>query len=254
MKRNALILTILLPLISGAQTALEISQKASEAMNLNTMEMSSTLKILDDKGRERIRETVTATGKFNGVSKTIVRFTAPPDVKGTALLIHDYENKADDMWIYLPALRKERRIVSNEKGKSFMGSEFSNADMSKPNLNDFEYRILSSENLENTICWKIESIGKTEAIKEENGYSKRIAWIAKENYLVHKMEFYDLNGTLKHIQTIKDYRKQPDGTYFAHYMEKENLLNGRKSIMIINKFQSGSSLPENTFSPALLSK
>jgi len=254
MKQTILILTLLFPMISGAQTASEISQKASDAMNLNAMEMSSILKILDDKGRERVRETVTATGKFNGVSKTIVRFTAPPDVKGTALLIHDYDNKADDMWIYLPALRKERRIVSNEKGKSFMGSEFSNADMSKPNLNDFEYRILGTENVENIVCWKIESTGKTTATKEENGYSKRIAWIAKDNYLVHKMEFYDLNGTLKHLQTIKDYRKQPDGTYFAHYMEKENLLNGRKSIMIIKQFQSGSILPENSFSPALLSK
>ena len=72
-------------------------------------------------------------------------FTSPADVRGTAMLIYDYENKDDDMWIYMPAIRKIRRIVSSEKGKNFMGSEFTNADMSKPNMNDFDYRILSSE-------------------------------------------------------------------------------------------------------------
>ena len=70
------------------------------------------------------------------------------------MLIFDYEDKSDDMWILLPSLRRTRRIVSSEKGKSFMGSEFTNADMSKPDLNDFTFKILGSAEADNNECWK----------------------------------------------------------------------------------------------------
>lgn len=237
-----------------SQTAREISEKASNAMEIKSMEMASTLKIIDNKGRERVRKTVNATKEFEGVTKSLVKFTAPADVQGTALLIFDHEDQADDMWIYLPALRKTRRIVSSEKGKSFMGSEFSNADMTKPNLDDFEYQILASETMDGEEFWKIETLCKDEDIEDENGYSKRISWIEKNTFLVHKMEFYDLDGELHKIQYIKDFRLQSEGKYFAFYMEKENVQNGRKSIMIIDQFQAGSSMTESAFTPTMLSK
>ncbi len=89
--------------------------------------MTSTLKIYDNKGNVRVREVSNAMAKFSGTTKTLFKFLSPPEVKGTTILIYDYENKDDDMWIYMPSLRKTRRIVATEKGKSFMGSEFSNA-------------------------------------------------------------------------------------------------------------------------------
>ena len=252
-------LLILVALISGSfgafsQTAREISESASNAIDMKSMEMTATLKIIDNKGRERIRKTSTAIRKFGKTTKTIMKFTAPADVQGTAMLIFDYEDKGDDMWIYLPALRKTRRIVSSEKGKSFMGSEFTNADMSKPNMDDFNYKILATETYEGKECWKIEAICKNEDIEDENGYSKAISWIEKSTKLCHKVEFYDIDGELHKIQKIKKYEKQKSGQYFAFYMEKKNVQNGRKSIMIINKFQENSTLPESAFTPSMLSK
>jgi len=254
--KTFLLLTIFITASSSifSQTAREIIENASNTMEIKSMEMASTLKIIDQKGRERIRKTVNATKEFEGVYKSIVKFTAPADVQGTSILIFDHEDQADDMWIYLPALRKTRRIVSSEKGKSFMGSEFSNADMTKPNLDDFNYKIRSSENYEGLECWIIETTCKDEDIEDENGYTKRISWIEKATFLVHKMEFYDLDGELHKIQYIKDFRLQSNDKYFAFYMEKENVQNGRKSMMIIDKFQAGSSMPETAFSPTMLSK
>ena len=218
------------------------------------MEMTLTLKIYDAKGRERTRQITTASKKFNAINKTILKFTAPPDVKGTAMLIFDYNSKADDMWMHMPAIRKTRRIVSSEKGKSFMGSEFTNADMSKPNMNNFNYKILASETYKGHSCWKIETKCKDDDIEDENGYSKKIAWIEKGTYLCHKIEFYDFSGELHKKQTIEHYKKQSNGKYFAFYMKMENKQNGRKSIMTINKFQIGSSLTESKFTPAMLEK
>lgn len=237
-----------------AQTAREINDKASNAIDFEAMEMVLTLKILDAKGRERVRQVTTASKKYGETNKTIMKITAPADVKGTAVLIYDYENRDDDMWIYMPALRKTRRIISSEKGKGFMSSEFTNADMSKPNMNDFNYKILSSETFNGHPCWIIETSCKNEDIEDENGYSQRVTWIEKETYLCHKIEFYDFAGELYKIQFMEQYKKLSNGKYFAFYMKMENRQNGRESIIIIDKLQLGSNLSESTFTPAMLNK
>ena len=254
MKSLTILAAFLLPAAISAQTAKEISQKATEVIDYASMEMVSTLKIYDAKGSERVRQITTATRKFGETNKTMIKFISPADVKGTAMLIYDYENTGDDMWIYMPALRKTRRIVSTEKGKNFMGSEFTNADMSKPNMNDFQYKIAGTENYEGKTCWKTESVCSNEAIAGENGFSKKVSYIEKDTYLCHKVEFYDLQGTLHKTQFIRQYKKQPNGKYFAYQMEMKNEQNGRKSIMIIDKFQTGSNLPESAFTAAMLEK
>jgi hypothetical protein len=238
----------------SAQTAREISEKATDAIEYNAMEMTSTLKIYDAKGSERIRQVTTATKKFGETSKTLIKFISPADVKGTAILIYDNENAADDMWIYMPALRKTRRIVSTEKGKNFMGSEFTNADMSKPNMNDFQYKILGSEIFEGKSCWKIESVCNNETVANENGFSRKVSTIEKSTYLCHKVEFYNLEEELNKIEFIRQYKKQASGKYFAYEMEMRNEQNGRKSFLIIDKFQTGSTLPESAFTAAMLEK
>ena len=257
MKIKSIIIVVALMITTSgvfAQTAKEISDKAMNTIDFEAMEMTLTLKIYNAKGQERVRQVSTASKQFGEINKTIMKFTAPADVKGISILIYDYKNKDDDMWIYMPALRKTRRIVSNEKGKSFMGSEFTNADMSKPNMNDFEYKILSSETYNGHSCWKIETTCKNEDIEDENGFSKKIVWIEKGTYLCYKVEFYNFDSELFKIQYLQQYKKQSNGKYFAFYMEMENKQNGRKSIMTINKFQIGSKLTENTFTPAMLEK
>ncbi|HPJ82922.1 MAG TPA: outer membrane lipoprotein-sorting protein, partial [Bacteroidales bacterium] len=115
------------------QSAAEISRKSREVIDLGSTQMDFTIYIRDNKGNERVRQLTMISAVFNDVGKTLVRFTAPSDVQGTTLLIYDNKDKEDDMWIYMPSLKKVRRIISSERGKSFMGSEFTNADMSKPN-------------------------------------------------------------------------------------------------------------------------
>ncbi|MGI5914396.1 MAG: outer membrane lipoprotein-sorting protein [Bacteroidales bacterium] len=236
----------------GAQDAREISKKAGDAIELEAMEMVSTLKIISANGDERIRTVSTATKKFGEASKTIIKFLEPADVRGTTLLIHDYENKDDDMWIFMPALRRTRRIVSSEKGNNFMGSEFSNADMSKPNIDDFSYRLLGEETIEGKPCWKVESTCKTEELEDQYGFSKRVAYIGKNDYLTYKMEYYDFSGELAKEGIISEYKKQDDGSYFAFYMEMRNVRNNRRSVIIIDQFQLGSNMAESYFTPAMI--
>lgn len=236
------------------QNAQEMSQKSMDIIDIGSMEMLATFQIKDAKGNVRERQITSASRKFGDVSKMLIRFISPADVRGTALLVYDYDNKADNMWIYMPALRKVRRIVSSEKGKSFMGSEFTNADMSKPNVTDYTYSLLGSAPFNGKDCWKILTVCKTEAIQEENGYSKKISLTDKNSFLCYHIEFYDLSGKLQRIQTLDQYKKQPNGKYFSFLMQMENVQTGRKSVMIVNKFQAGSQLSESAFAPTALEK
>ncbi|MBN1159221.1 MAG: outer membrane lipoprotein-sorting protein [Bacteroidales bacterium] len=235
-----------------SQDARQIAENASDAVEFSAMEMSATLRIIDNRGNERIRRIANASRKFNETTKTLIRFLSPADVKGTSMLIYEYEENPSDMWIYMPALRRTRRIISSEKGNSFMGSEFSNADMARPVIEDFTYRLLGTETIDGETCWKIESSCISDEVQDENGFSKKVAWIEQTDCLTLKVEYYDRDGELFKVMQLNDYRKQSNGKYFAFHMEMSNVESGRKSILAVDQFQTGSGLDENSFAVASL--
>ncbi len=250
----SIIILIIISLNVNAQNASEIAKKSSDIVDIGNMEMQSTININDGKGNKRVRQIINASKRFGNVNKMIMRFTAPADVKGTAFLVYDYDTETDNMWIYMPALRKVRRVVTSEKGKNFMGSEFTNADMSKPNFADFDYKLIGTEKFNGIDCYKIEAKCKTPAIASEYGFSKRVSWIDKSNNLCYKVEYYGADDKLQRVQTISDYRKLSNGKYFAYKMKMDNIRNGRSSEMSIDKFQAGSQLSESAFAPVNLDK
>ena len=253
-KLNTLIITILISCTVTAQNPKDISRKSADAIALGSMEMTTTLKIMDAKGNTRSRTLNMASKKFGDVTKMMMIFTDPADVKGTSILIFDYEDRADEMWIYMPALKKTRRVVSNEKGKNFMGSEFTNADMSKPNIDDFDYKIISSENINGRACHVIEATPVSKEATLSNGFSKKVSYIDKDNFLCYKIEYYDLKNKLLKTQIIGDYRPVEGGNYFYYEMEMKNEQNGRKSVLKTDKFKAQSQMSEAQFSSSNLDK
>ncbi len=235
-----------------AQNPKEIASKSNEMVEFESMEMLTTLNIYDARGNVRVRDVAVATRKFGEVTKTLMRFMAPPEVKGTSILVYDYPEKSDDMWVYLPSLRKSRRIVSTEKGKSFMGSEFSNADMSRPNLNDFTYKLLGSQKLNGKDCWVVEASVASSEVDKELGYAKRVSYTEKSTYLTHKSELLDKSGKVLKVMTLNNFQRQKNGRYFAYEMRMENMQSKRYSEMKVKSFQLGSSLSEEKFSVSSL--
>ena len=254
MKTIILAICTICVLTTFAQSAQEISKKSMDAVEVGDMEMISTINIYDAKGNVRTRQISTASRKFAGCTKMMIRFLAPADVKGTSLLVYDYDNQSDHQWIYMPALRKVRRILSAEKGKNFMGSEFTNADMGKLNLTDYIYTKLGIVDFDGKKCWQIEAKCKNEAVKQENGFTKKISYIDQSTYVTCKIEYYDFSEQLHRVQTFSAYKKQSNDCYFSFFMTMQNMQNGRKSEMKVEKFQSGSKLSESDFSPSGLQK
>jgi hypothetical protein len=227
--------------LTHAQDPVNIVKASREAVKVQSFEALSTLTITDNRGNERIRKSSMASRTYpDQTEKRIIKFVGPAEVAGTGILIFDHENQADDMWIYLPALRKTRRIVSSEKSNSFMGSEFSNADMTAPLVSDFRYELLGSEKAGVADCWKIEAVPADIALEDEYGYSKSIRWIGKEDYVVRKSAYYDYSGTLiKTIETINFMAMDPGGDkYMVTEMVAENHQSGRGSTMKMDQVQT----------------
>ena len=256
---QALILTALLPALGAAveNDAKGIMAQSQEAMKLDGSESVVTLTISDQRGNTRVRTFSSASKKYpDGSTKMIMRFLEPADVRGTGILTFDNVKGDDDMWIYMPALRKTRRIVSTEKTKSFMGSEFSNADITTPNIDDYTYTVIGNETLDGLDCWKIETVPANDGIAAETGYSKKIVWIAKNDYMARKTEFYDRSG--KHLKTLDVHEVQlldeKNRKYLARDITMVNVQNNRKSRFKIDKVVFNPGVSDEYFTVRYLEK
>lgn len=258
MKKHQLLLTIIFLILfvplSYAQENLsgqQIQEKAIEATRLNGSESVATITILDGRGRERIRKVAQVNklyDKYN-MEKKLIRFLAPADVKDIGFLTFDYRTKEDVKWLYMPALRKTRRVVSSDNAKSFMGTEFSYADMTAPTVENFSYRILGEENINSTLCWKLEITPVNEDIADENGFSKKISFIGEKDFVIRKMIYYDLDEKLHKelfVHEIKEVDEKNHKFRIMH-MEMENKQNGRKSILKVDQFQYSSDIKDDYF-------
>jgi len=252
-----LLLLVPLPFISAhGQEPRMIIRNSQDAVKVSSFEAVSTLTITDAKGNQRIRRSSMASMSFpDGTEKRIIKFIAPAEVKGTGILIFDYPEKSDDMWIYLPALRKTRRVVSSEKSKSFMGSEFSNADMTAPGLDDFSYRIIGEEVLDGKACYRIESVPASPDLKDDYGYSRSVSWIDKQDFLAYRIEYYKEDGVLNKTIANEEFRKLDamNNKYMVTHMAAENHINGRSSEMVMDEI-SVTATDESYFTVAYLEK
>jgi len=246
-------LFLLLPvyLCSQTLTGLQIADRAQDAIRVKGLEAVATMKIYDDKGNVRIRK-IAQISKLtdNGnTEKRLIRFLEPADVKGTGLMTFDHKDGDDDIWLYMPALRKTRRIVSSDKAKNFMGSEFSYADMTPPTLDDFEFLLSGEKEVNGVTCYELEWIPRDEDIADENGFSKRITYIGKSDFVIRKAIYYDLDGELCKelvIPEIKELDTQLH-RFRAVHLEMKNLQNGRRSELINEKMMFNPDVNDDHF-------
>lgn len=251
-----LVTMFLVPVVSSAgdtdSSPRNIMEKSWWAGKVKGIEMVNTLTIYDPQGQKRVRKTASIAKLYDGgkTTKRLIRFLHPADVKGTGLLTYDYEKKDDDIWFFLPSMRKTRRIVSSEKSKNFMGSEFTYADITPPPVDDFKYKMLKQEDADNSKCWVIEIIPKSNSVAEENGFSKKVVWVGQKDYVVRKSIYHDLQGKL-----LKEFNATrvtevdtKDHRFLSLKMTMVNKQNGRKSTMEMKKHKLSKDIPDKYFS------
>lgn len=217
------------------------------------LQSTLTLTISEKNGATRTRKVTMLSKTFGGTEKRMIKFIDPADVRGTAMLIIDNDEAQDDMWIYLPALKRTRRIVTKEKGKSFMSSEFSNADMTSALISDFNVSHMPESGSNDT--WIIQSVPVDEQKADEYGYSKKVTWLDKKDLKIKKIEFYNFDNQLFRTIDILATRPQvgKEG-YLMTEMYVENRLNGRNSRIIFENINTESAIADNIFTVENMSR
>lgn len=203
MKTSRLVIVAALSIIAFnnnnafGQTGDEIMKKVDEVVVPKDMKSAMKMNLIDSKNQIRQRDL--KVFRLTDV-KMMMWFLNPADVKGTCFLKIANTDRDDDMWIYLPALAKVRRIASSAKNGSFMGSDFTFEDMGDRKLKDYTYKLLNTETLEGKQCWVVESTPNTGVSTD---YSKIVSWVWQDANMSVKEEFYDKKGTLKKIKTTE---------------------------------------------------
>jgi len=175
--------------------------------------------------------------------KTLIIFDAPPDVKGTAFLSHTHATRPDDQWLYLPALKRVKRISSANKSGPFMGSEFAYEDIASQEVEKYRYKYLRDEVLDGRPVFVIERYPRY----RNSGYTRQVAWIDQETYRPGKVEFYDRKNALLKTLTYHDYRQYLGRYWRAHRMEMVNHQTGKSTTLLWKDIRFRTGLTDRDF-------
>lgn len=191
--------------------------------------------------------------------KSLIRFSQPNDIKGTGFLSVEQGNEADDLrWLYLPSVRKIRRISAGNKTDSFMGTDWWYEDfefvdgVAKGGNN--KYQILREEDMNGARCWVIEAIPTSDEEIKESGYSKRHMWIRQDNYVLTREEKFDKKGELIKIQIATEIKPIPgeQNAWRSHKLEMITVKTGHKTLIEYSSYQANVQLPEGAFTTRYL--
>ena len=168
--------------VSGREIMEKVNARDEGDRSKGEMEMI----LLDKKGKKRIRKLKTFGGKKGKDTLSLMFFLSPADVKNTGFLTYDYNEsgKDDDQWLYLPALRKTKRIAAGDKSGSFMGSDLNYSDMTTPDLDLYDYTLMKETEVRGNKVWQIKAVPKSKDEAKKSGYSKSVIFIRQENYVM----------------------------------------------------------------------
>ncbi len=253
MKRLVLTLIIsllLLPFPATAETpeekGLAIAQGADRRdTGFRDLTAKMLMVLRNRHGQESKRKIRIRTLEVEGDGdKSLSIFDNPRDVKGTAFLTFTHKVGDDDQWLYLPALKRVKRISSRNKSGSFMGSEFAYEDIASQEVEKYTYKWIRDEVYDRQECFVIE---RYPVDKKNSGYTRQVVWIDKSEYREWKVEYYDRKKSLLKTLTIKGYKKYLDKYWRADEMNMVNHQNGKSTRLVWSGYKFRTGLKDRDF-------
>jgi outer membrane lipoprotein-sorting protein len=230
---------------ADAQKGLEIVQemdKRDTGFGDSRAELEMILK--NRNGDEHVRKLKMKTLEVIGDGdKSLSIFNSPRDIKGTAFLSFTHALEPDEQWLYLPALKRVKRISSSNKSGPFLGSEFAFEDLTSFEVKKYKYNYLGDELLDGIDCFLVESFPQY----EHSGYTRLIVWIDKERYIPMKIEFYDRKNALLKTQSLQNYQQYLGQYWRAGEIEMVNHTNGKSTKLVWHNYQFGNGFTDRNF-------
>ncbi len=257
-KPSILLLTLatVLPLTLSAETPEEKGlaiAKEAKARNIGwgDSEASMTMTLRNKAGRETIRKVRSKSLEVQGDGdKGLSIFDEPRDVKGTAFLSFTHIQGNDDQWLYLPALKRVKRISSSNKSGPWMGSEFANEDLTSFEIEKYSYKFLREDEVDGDKVF----VSELYPLYKNSGYSKSISWLDQDHYRVRKIEYFDKNDKLLKVMTFSNYKQYLDKYWRAHKQVMENVQTGKSTSIEWDDYKFNTGLTEKDFSKSSLKR
>lgn len=210
-----------------------------------------TMTLVNRHGEERVRElTVQVLEAGESGERTLLAFESPPDLRGTRLLTHASPGETDARWLYLPALRRVKRVASSERSSAFLGTEFSYEDIGPEDPDDYSYRFVEPSVLEGVECWTVERFPRDAG----SGYSRQRVWFDREAFRIRRIDYYSRDGDLLKTLTQDTFRLYEGRFWRPGRMEMRNHRTGALTRVEWTEVRVGVGLGEHDFDRSRLGR
>ena len=241
---SALIVIVLFASGLEAQSpdARQVVQEAQKRTQSTSQRYEGLLQVFDAKGRISDKQwRFERLGSF-GQSRSVLRFTAPAEVKGVALLVVNHTDRASDQWMWTPAVERDRRIALQDRSTRFFGTDFSFEDLEERDVDQYDYQLLGEEAVDGAACWKIQSTPKQTKTSQ---YTRSIVWVRKDTYALARVDSFVRDQAVRRLN-YSDF-EQVQGIWTARQMEMFDLRRGSRTRLTLDKLEYNVAMSEESF-------
>lgn len=239
---KALFILLVSALTGWAQDARQIVEEVQRRSHTASQRYEGTLRVINARGRITDKRWRYDRIGSHGNSKAVLRFTAPPEVKGVALLIVNHPERSSDQWMWTPAIQRERRIAVQDRRTRFFGTDFSFEDLEERDVNQYDYRLLGEEAIQGVLCWRIESRPKQSKISQ---YDRSLLWARKDHYVFWQIENYSKDRLVRRAKYSD--LESVQGIWTARTIEMADLRQNSRTLLRLEKLQYNLPMKDEAF-------
>lgn len=228
--------------VSAADNARQIVDEAQKRTDVKSQRYEGLLQVFDAKGKVGDKRWTMERLGAHGLSKAVLRFTAPAEVKGVALLIVNHPDRASDQWMWTPAIERDRRIALQDRSTRFFGTDFSFEDLEERDVNQYEYALTGDDTIDDAACWKIAS---TPRESKSSQYTRSIVWIRKDNYAFARIENFVKDQIVRRLNYSNIQNVQ--GIWTAKQLEMTDVRRGSRTRLSLEKLEYNVPLKDEDF-------
>jgi hypothetical protein len=242
----------------GALSAREIMQRVEDRDDGDLQTSDLEMVLIDKNEKQRVRKLRSFSRDVGPDTQSIMFFLTPADVKDTGFFTYDYDDfqRDDDQWLYLPALKKSKRIASSDKSGSFMGSDFNYSDMADRELELYDYELMKETEVEGHKVWQIKSVPRSKAEIDRSGYKQSVLFVRQDNYVVIRtVHWLDKGSRLRYFDVVR--LEQIDGIWVPTEMTmttKKGKQTLHRTLLRMSNVRFNQQLEDSLFSVRQLEK
>jgi hypothetical protein len=239
----ALVAALLLaPCTALAQDARQVMEEAQKRTNASSQHYAGTLQVFDAKGKISDKRWTFDRLGSHGSSKSILRFTEPPEVKGVALLVVNHPDRASDQWMWTPAIQRDRRVALQDRSQRFFGTDFSFEDLEERDVDQYDFSMDGEETLNGAACWRIDA---TPRKGKGSQYTKSRVWVRKDNYAYQKVESFIRSEVVRvlHYSDIQNVQ----GIWTGRTLEMTDLRRKSRTVLRLEELKYNLPMKEQDF-------